>query len=293
MRFLSNTKAKARRENPIRLFSGGVGSTFVMAPRPSSSTSCYTKQQVGVYRSRWKSFNATLCPSAVVSMEGEPSSLSAGVIKIKNDARGPARPDKSLRRKFSLLRRNFTLASTFCRVKYWIPPHPADLSSSPSKTFFPGVVLGVSEKFAWSPPQFFILNFESVKLCKPEEGKRNCRRTRSESAGWDRLADKSLCHFPVCCLNPYAFPGLFEFLLTSRRKGWGGEPKRRNISRFMLLSSFMKGKDVENRAKRQRRESSRGIFTFFSVLPFHSLRLSNPSDYMLILHGCWIFCHQA
>lgn len=33
-----------------------------------------------------------------------------------------------------------------------------------------------------------------------------------------QVADKSLCHFLVCYLNPCAFPALFEFLLTEWRK---------------------------------------------------------------------------
>ena len=39
------------------------------------------------------------------------------------------------------------------------------------------------------------------------------------NAGLRQVADKSLCHFLVCLLNPYAFYStLFEFLLTREKR---------------------------------------------------------------------------
>jgi hypothetical protein len=88
-------------------------------------------------------------------------------------------------------------------------------------------------------PQFFILISASVK--EGESRRNRYSEKREINAGLRQVADKSLCHFLVCLLNPYAFYStLFEFLLTESER-------KKSFSILMLF--VCQAKDVENERK--------------------------------------------
>lgn len=92
------------------------------------------------------------------------------------------------------------------------------------------------------PPRFFILISEAWR----EIQKSAIAKNKEINAGSRQVADKSLCHFLVCSLNPDAFYStLFEFLLTTKRRGRGKILQQYSCCSFTKAELWKMGKNQE------------------------------------------------